>query len=110
VVVEDVVNEGEASKGEDHLSAPARIVGGCQVQHDGHEGPYVVNPSDLGMECNDGVGVESGGMGEHRDLPGEGTTGRGGVSRPCWPTTPGTWSHVLQAPTWSPASGSFATS
>jgi hypothetical protein len=29
---------------------------------------------------------------------------------PCWPTTPGTWCRVHQAPTWSPKSGSFATS
>jgi hypothetical protein len=77
-VVEYVVSEGEAPKGEDHLSAPARVVGG----HDGHERPYVVNPSGLGMESGDGVGVESGGMREYEDLPPEeGTTGGGGVSR-----------------------------
>jgi hypothetical protein len=64
-----VVSKGEASKGEDHLSAPARVVGGRRVQHDGHEGPCVVNPSGLGMECGDGVGVESGGMRERGDLP-----------------------------------------
>jgi hypothetical protein len=76
-----VVSKGEASKGEDHLSAPARVVGGRRVQHDGHEGPCVVNPSGLGMECGDGVGVESGGMRERGDLPPPpprgGTMGRG---------------------------------
>jgi hypothetical protein len=77
-----VVSKGEASKGEDHLSAPARVVGGRRVQHDGHEGPCVVNPSGLGMECGDGVGVESGGMRERGDLPPppppRGATGGGG--------------------------------
>jgi hypothetical protein len=74
----DVVSEGEAPKGEDHLSTPARVVGGRRVQHDGHEGPYVVNPCGLGMESGDGLGVESGGMGEHGDLPPEGWhSGRG---------------------------------
>ena len=79
-----MVSEGEAPKGEDHLSTPARVVGGRRVQHDEHEGLYVVNPSDLSMECGDGVGVESGGMGERGDLPppGGGTTGGDGVSRP----------------------------
>jgi hypothetical protein len=31
-------------------------------------------------------------------------------TRPSWPTTPGTWCRVRQAPTWSPASSYFATS
>jgi hypothetical protein len=48
---------------------PAGVVGGYRVQHDGHEGPYVVNPSGLGMECDDGANVKSGGMGERGDLP-----------------------------------------
>jgi hypothetical protein len=61
---------------------PAGVVGGYRVQHDGHEGPYVVNPSGLGMECDDGANVKSGGMGERGDLPPPGgTTGGGGVSR-----------------------------
>jgi hypothetical protein len=78
-----MVSEGEAPNGEDHLSTPSRVVGRRRVQHDGHEGPYVVNPSGLGMECGDGVGVESGGMRERGDLPpGGGTTGGGAVSRP----------------------------
>jgi hypothetical protein len=76
-----VVSEGEASKGDDHLSAPARVVGGCQVQHDGYEGSYVVNSSGLGMECGDGVGVESGGMGKRGDLPPGGGTMGGVVCR-----------------------------
>jgi hypothetical protein len=64
-----VVSEGEAPKGDDDLSTPARVVGGHRVQHDGYKGPYVVNPSGLGMEGGDGVGVESRGMGERGDLP-----------------------------------------
>ena len=64
-----MVSKGEAPKGDDDLSTPARVVGGCRVQHDGHKGPYVVNPSGLGMEGDDGVSVESRGMGEHGDLP-----------------------------------------
>jgi hypothetical protein len=58
VFVEDVVDEGESSKGEDHLSAPTRVVGGRRVQHNGHKGPTVVNPVDLSVKGGDGVGVE----------------------------------------------------
>jgi hypothetical protein len=71
---------GGAPKGEDHLSAPARVVGGRWVQHDGHEGPNVVNPSDLGVECGDGVGVESGGMGELGDPPSGVAQREGGIA------------------------------
>jgi hypothetical protein len=65
-VIEDMVSAGEPPEGEDHLSAPARVMGGLWVQHNGHEGPYVVNPSDQGVEGRDGVSVESGGMGRLR--------------------------------------------
>jgi hypothetical protein len=41
-VVEDVVVEGVAPQGEKDLPPPARIVGGRQVQNDGHEGPNVL--------------------------------------------------------------------
>jgi hypothetical protein len=34
-VVEDVVGEGIAPQGEEDLPSPARVLGGCQVQHDG---------------------------------------------------------------------------
>jgi hypothetical protein len=57
-----VVSKGEPPKGDDHLSAPARVVGERWVQHDGHKGPYVVNPSGLGMEGSDGVDVKSEGV------------------------------------------------
>jgi hypothetical protein len=33
------------------------------VQHSGHEGPHVVNPSGLRVEGSDGVGVKPGGVG-----------------------------------------------
>lgn len=49
-------------KREDDLSAPPRVVRGCQVQHNGHEGPRVVDPDDLSLEGGDDVGVELGGM------------------------------------------------
>jgi hypothetical protein len=41
-VIEDVVVEGVAPQGEKDLSPPARVVGGRQVQNDGHEGPDVL--------------------------------------------------------------------
>jgi hypothetical protein len=74
-----VVGEGETPKGEDHLSTPAKVVRGRRVQHDGHEGPNVVDPSSLGVECGDGVGVEPRGMGvlEH-------PTRQGGCNRRWW--------------------------
>jgi hypothetical protein len=66
-----MVSEGEPPKGEDHLSMPARVLGGRRVQHDGREGPYVVNPGGLGVECGDAVSsVESGGMGRLGDYRG----------------------------------------
>lgn len=65
-----MVSDGEPPKGEDHLNAPERVVGGRQVQHDRHKGPYVVNPSGLGVECGDGVSIESGGMEGLRDYRG----------------------------------------
>jgi hypothetical protein len=58
-----VVDEGELLKGEDHLSAPVRVVGGRRVQHNGHKGPNVVNPVDLSVKGGDGVGVEPRGVG-----------------------------------------------
>ena len=78
-----MVSESEAPKGEDHLSVPARVVGGRWVQHDGHEGLYVVNPNGLGMECGDGVDVESVGMGERGDLPPGVAQWEGVVCRGC---------------------------
>jgi hypothetical protein len=41
-VVEDVVSESIAPKGEEDLPSPTRVVGGCWVQDDGQEGPDVV--------------------------------------------------------------------
>jgi hypothetical protein len=53
-----VVGEGESPKGEDHLSAPTRVVRGHRVQHNGHKGPNVVNPGGLSVKGGDGVGIE----------------------------------------------------
>jgi hypothetical protein len=41
-VIEDVVSESIAPKGEEDLSPPTRVVGGCRAQDDGREGPDVV--------------------------------------------------------------------
>jgi hypothetical protein len=41
-VVEDVVSESIAPKGEEDLPSPTRVVGGCWVQNDGQEGLDVV--------------------------------------------------------------------
>jgi hypothetical protein len=75
-VVEDVVDESIVSQGEEDLPPPARVVGGRRVQHDGHEGPDVVETGSLCVEGSDVVGVESrgeGGLGSGRwCLPGTG--------------------------------------
>jgi hypothetical protein len=63
VVVEDVVGESVASQGEVELPPPARVVGGRRVQHNGHEGPDVVETGSLRMKGDDVVGVESRGDG-----------------------------------------------
>lgn len=58
-----MVGKGVPPKRENHLSLPTRVVGGRLVQHNGHEGPHVVNPSGLRVEGSDGVGVKPGGVG-----------------------------------------------
>jgi hypothetical protein len=63
VVVKDVVGEGIASQGEEELPPLARVVGGRRVQHNGHEGPDVVETGSLRMKGGDVVGVESRGDG-----------------------------------------------
>jgi hypothetical protein len=58
-VIEDVVSESIAPKSEEGLPSPTRVVGGRRVQHDGHEGPDVVEFGSLCVEGGDVVGVES---------------------------------------------------
>jgi hypothetical protein len=55
-----VVGESVPPKREKDLSLPTRVVGGCRVQHNRHEGPNVVHPTGLSVESGDVVGVESG--------------------------------------------------
>jgi hypothetical protein len=62
-IVEDVVVEGVAPQGEKDLPPPARVVGGCRVQNDGHEGPDVLQSGRLGVESGDVVSIESRGVG-----------------------------------------------
>jgi hypothetical protein len=61
-VVENVVVENIAPHGEEDLPSPARVVGGRRVQHDGYQGPNVVEIGSLGVESGDVVGVESRGV------------------------------------------------
>jgi hypothetical protein len=61
--VEDVVNESIAPQGEENLPPPMRVVGGCRVQGDGHEGPNVVKTGSLGVEGGYVVYIESRGYG-----------------------------------------------
>jgi hypothetical protein len=58
-----VVSKGKPPKCEEHLSTPARVVGGRRVQHNRHKGPDVVNLSGLSVKGDDGVGVKPGGVG-----------------------------------------------
>jgi hypothetical protein len=53
-VVEDMVGEGEPPECEDHMSAPARVVGAHRVQHYEHK--------RLNVEGGDGVGFEPRGV------------------------------------------------
>jgi hypothetical protein len=45
------------AKCEEDLPPPTRVVGGCRVQHDGHEGPDVVKSGGLCVEGGDVVDV-----------------------------------------------------
>jgi hypothetical protein len=63
VVVEDMVGESIALQGEEDLPPTARVVGRRRVQHDGHEGPNVVETGSLRVVGDDVVGVESRGEG-----------------------------------------------
>jgi hypothetical protein len=58
-VVEDVVDKSIPPKREEDLPPPTRVVGGRRVQHGGHEGPDVGQPSVLSVESGDVVIVES---------------------------------------------------
>jgi hypothetical protein len=58
-----VVGKGIAPQGEADLHPLVRVVRGRRIQHDGYEGPYVVETGSLGMESSDVVGVESRGVG-----------------------------------------------
>jgi hypothetical protein len=62
-VVEGVVGESIAPKSEEDLPLPTMVVGGCRVQHDGQEGPDVVESGSLGVEGGDVVDIESRGAG-----------------------------------------------
>jgi hypothetical protein len=62
-ILEGVVSESIVPKSEEDLPPPKRVVGGCPVQHDGHEGPNVVESGSLGVESGDVVDVESRGVG-----------------------------------------------
>jgi hypothetical protein len=61
-----VIVEGVAPQGEEDLPSPARVVGERLVQHDGDEGPDVVETGGLGVESGDVVSVESRGVGSLR--------------------------------------------
>jgi hypothetical protein len=54
-----VVGESVPPKREKDLTPPTRVVGGRRVQHNRHEGPYVVYSGGLSVESGDVVDVES---------------------------------------------------
>jgi hypothetical protein len=54
VVIEDVPPQCEKD-----MSSPTGVEGGRRFQHNGHEGPDVVQSGSLSMESSDVVGVEA---------------------------------------------------
>lgn len=62
-VVEDVIGKCISLKSEEDLTPPTRVVGGCWVQYDGHEGSDIVQPGGLSVKSSDVVSVEFRGEG-----------------------------------------------
>jgi hypothetical protein len=58
-----VVDESITPQGEKHMPSPARVVGGQRVQHDGDDGPVVLESGSLGVESGDVVSIETRGVG-----------------------------------------------
>lgn len=58
VVGEDVIRQRVLAEGDEEEAAPAREVGGSDVEGDGNQGLDVEDGDDLRVESREGVGTE----------------------------------------------------